>query len=345
MAQQLNQDELYMLRALELACLGIGHVSPNPIVGCVIVHDRKIIGEGCHKKFGEAHAEVNAVNAVENKTQLRESTVYVTLEPCSHFGKTPPCADMLIREQVKRVVVANVDSNPLVSGEGIKKLQAAGITVETGILADEARETNRRFFTFVEKKRPYVILKWAQTSDGFIAHENLDSKWISDDFSRQLVHKWRSEEGAILVGSNTALHDDPSLNVRSWTGRNPVRVVIDRFLKLPSSLKIFDQSQPTICYNLVRSEKRNNLELVKISEHDFIADLLNDLYNRKIQSVIIEGGAQTLNAFIQRGLWDEARVFTAASTFKKGIPAPELKTGLQSETKLSNDTLWVFRNR
>jgi diaminohydroxyphosphoribosylaminopyrimidine deaminase/5-amino-6-(5-phosphoribosylamino)uracil reductase len=344
MAEQLNEDELYMLRALELAILGMGQVSPNPLVGCVIVHEGKIIGEGWHKKFGEAHAEVNAVNSVRHKTLLRESTVYVTLEPCSHFGKTPPCADMLVRKQVKKVVIANVDSNPIVSGKGIEKLRAGGINVTTGVLEAQACEMNRRFFTFVEKKRPYIILKWAQTSDGFIGRENYDSKWISDEFSRQLVHKWRSEEDAILVGSNTAQHDDPSLNVRLWTGRNPVRIVIDRFLKLPPSLKIFDQSQQTICYNVFRSEQKNNLELVKVSENNFITDLLTDLYNRKIQSVVIEGGEQILNAFIKTDLWDEARVFTAPATFEKGISAPEIKTGFQGEESLSTDTLRIFRN-
>jgi diaminohydroxyphosphoribosylaminopyrimidine deaminase/5-amino-6-(5-phosphoribosylamino)uracil reductase len=337
-------DERFMLRALELARSGLGTVSPNPMVGCVIVHDNKIIGEGWHERFGEAHAEVNAVNSVTEKELLNESTVYVTLEPCSHFGKTPPCADMLIREQVRKVVIANRDSNPLVAGKGIEKLRGAGIEVVIGVLESEARELNKRFFIYIEKARPYVILKWAQTSDGFIARENYDSKWISDDFSRQLVHKWRSEEDAILVGSNTVVHDDPALNVRNWTGRNPVRIVVDRYLKLPSGMKVFDQTQPTIRYNVEKSSKDLNIELVKIPESNFLDNLLADLYARKIQSVIVEGGATILNAFVDSNLWNEARVFISPTEFKRGIGAPTLNISPQSEIKLKTDLLRIYKN-
>jgi diaminohydroxyphosphoribosylaminopyrimidine deaminase/5-amino-6-(5-phosphoribosylamino)uracil reductase len=339
-----HPDERFMLRALELARSGLGTVSPNPMVGCVIVHDDKVIGEGWHERFGEAHAEVNAVNAVTERELLKQSTVYVTLEPCSHFGKTPPCADMLIREQVKKVVIANRDSNPLVAGKGIEKLRGAGIDVVTGVLESDARELNKRFFTYIEKVRPYVILKWAQTSDGFIARENYDSKWISDEFSRQLVHKWRSEEDAVLVGSNTVVHDDPALNVRNWTGRNPVRIVVDRYLKLSSGLKVFDQTQPTIRYNLEKNAKNHNVELVKISESNFLNDLLADLYARKIQSVIVEGGATILNAFIDNNLWNEARVFISPTEFKNGIAAPRFNTSPQSGEKLKIDLLRIYRN-
>src|SRR5688500_17654700 len=204
-----HTDELFMLRALELAHLGTGQVSPNPLVGSVIVHEEKIIGEGWHKKYGEAHAEVNAIASVDDKNLLKESTVYVTLEPCSHFGKTPPCADLLIQHQVKKVVIANLDTNPLVSGNSIRKLREAGIEVCTGILDVKGRTLNKHFFTFVEKQRPYIILKWAETADGFIARKNFDSKWISDEYSRQLVHKWRTEEDAVLVGMRTAQQDNP----------------------------------------------------------------------------------------------------------------------------------------
>lgn len=335
-------DELFMQRCLELAALGRGTVSPNPLVGCVIVHNDRIIGEGWHKKFGEAHAEVNAVAAVENQELLKESTVYVNLEPCSHFGKTPPCVDLLIRHQVKKVVIANLDTHPNVSGEGIKNLREAGIEVITGILDKQGRELNKRFFTDVEKKRPYIILKWAQTADGFIAQANYDSKWISNEFSRQLVHKWRSEEDAILLGTKTVFHDNPQLNVREWTGRNPVRIVIDRFLKLSEKLNVFDRSQKTIVYNVLKHEEHDNLILARIDETDFLPQLLQDLHKRGIQSVIVEGGAQTLQFFISSGLWDEARIFQATRIFGKGIKAPELKGKLSSTETVSTDTLFTY---
>jgi diaminohydroxyphosphoribosylaminopyrimidine deaminase / 5-amino-6-(5-phosphoribosylamino)uracil reductase len=341
--QHHQADGIFMQRALDLAALGRGHVSPNPLVGCVIVQNGMIIGEGWHKKYGEAHAEVNAVRDVADKTLLKQSTIYVNLEPCSHFGKTPPCADMLIREKVKKVVIANLDTNPLVAGAGMKKLQAAGIEVVTGILDAGGAELNRRFFTFMERQRPYIILKWAETADGFIARENFDSKWISNALSRQWVHKWRTEEDAVLVGMRTAQHDNPRLNVRSWTGRDPVRIVIDRFLKLDQSLNIFDGSQRTICYNTVKDEARPSLLFVKLPEQDFLSTLVRDLYRQKIQSVIVEGGAQTLQRFIDEGLWDEARVFVAPATFQKGISAPRLKGKLIERQQIQSDTLKIFR--
>lgn len=331
-----------MQRALELATLGSGAVSPNPLVGCVIVHDDRIIGEGWHKVYGEAHAEVNAVNSVADKSLLKESTVYVTLEPCSHFGKTPPCADLLIKENVKRVVICNDDPFPLVAGKGIEKLELAGIQITRNVLAEAGREVNKRFFTFVEKKRPYIILKWAQTADGFIARENYDSKWISDEYSRQLVHKWRAEEDAILVGSSTALHDNPTLNVRDWTGRDPVRVVIDRSLKLPGSLNLFNGPQRTICYNLKEEKTKENVHFAKIGEGQFIEEVVKDLCTRKIQSIIVEGGAKTLQAFIDANLWDEARVFYSPIHFQNGIEAPHIKGKQMQEIKLKADTLKII---
>lgn len=336
-------DELFMRRALDLAALGRGKVSPNPLVGSVVVHENKIIGEGWHRQYGAAHAEVNAISSVQDKSVLPESTVYVNLEPCPHFGKTPPCADMLIAHKVKKVVVANLDSNPLVSGEGIKKLRAAGMEVVTGILDKEGHALNRRFFTYMEKQRPYIILKWAQTADGFIARENHDSKWISNEYSRQLVHKWRTEEDAVLVGMKTAAHDNPQLNVRDWTGRNPVRVVIDRFLKLHEKIHLFDGTQPTLCYNLLKHEEhRPNHALVRLDEEDFLNNLLKDLYKRKLQSLIVEGGALTLSLFIEANLWDEARIFTSPRTFTRGIRAPLLQGKMASHEESEGDLLNIY---
>lgn len=340
----MTSHENYMRRALELAQLGRGRVSPNPMVGCVIVHEDKIIGEGWHQRYGEAHAEVNAINAVADKSLLSKATVYVSLEPCAHFGKTPPCADLLVKHQVKNVIISVVDSNPAVAGKGIEKLKAAGIEVVTNILEKEGREINKRFFHFIEKERPYIILKWAETADGFIAQENYDSKWISNEYSRQLVHKWRSEEDAILVGRNTAAHDNPQLNVREWTGRNPVRIVIDRFLKLSEKLSLFDKSQPTLLYNVLKHEEHPNLTLIRIDEQGFLWHLLKDLHKRKIQSVIIEGGLQTLQSFIDQGLWDEARVFKSMRTFGKGISAPHFRGNLKSTDDVMGDTLFIYTN-
>ena len=314
-----------MLRAMELARLGVGSVSPNPLVGCIIVHESKIIGEGWHKQYGQAHAEVNAIESVSDKSLLKESTLYVNLEPCSHFGKTPPCADLLIKHKLKKVVIANKDPNPVVNGTGLRKLEQAGIEVVTGILEKKGRELNKSFFTFVEGNRPYIILKWAQTTDGFIAKKNFDSKWISNESSRQLVHKWRSEGDAVLVGTRTAQHDDPELTVRDWNGRNPKRIVFDRFLRLNEKLNLFDRRQPTLCYNVLKHEEHTNLALIRVSENNFLADVLHDLGKQKIQSVIVEGGAQTLNLFLSSGLWDEARIFTSSKTFGSGIEAPRLE--------------------
>ncbi len=335
-----DPDNSFMRRAFELAVNGLGNVAPNPLVGSVIVHDGMIIGEGAHRRYGEAHAEVNAVNSVNNKSLLSESTVYVNLEPCSHYGKTPPCADMLIANQVKRVVISNVDSNPLVSGRGIQKLLHAGIDVTQGILEKEGRQLNKRFFTMVEKKRPYIVLKWAQTSDGFMARENYDSKWISNIYSRQLTHKWRTEEDAILVGTRTAALDNPQLTVRYWTGKNPIRIVIDRKLMLDRSLHVFDEQSKTLRYNILRNEESGNVSTIRLNDTSFLSELLNDLYIRKIQSVFVEGGPTTLNSFIALGLWDEARIFQSSERFGKGISAPALG-GTSIETVLFNDKLIV----
>ncbi len=336
-----HSHELYMKRALELAGNGSGNVSPNPLVGCVIVHDGRIVGEGWHRKYGEAHAEVNAINSVEDKATLKESTLYVTLEPCAHTGKTPPCADLIGHHGLPKVVIANHDINPLVAGNGIKRLRDAGVTVIDDVLAMQARELNRRFFTYMEKKRPHIILKWAETSDGFIARKNNDSRWISDEYSRQLVHKWRSEEDAVLVGSGTAWHDNPNLNVRDWSGRNPVRIVIDRYLKLGPNQNLFNRTQKTICYNLVKNETHENLLFISLRPENFLQSVVQDLYRQQIQSVIVEGGAQIMNSFIKSGLWDEARIFISPQLFETGVPAPRLSGVLRQTLKLDKDWLKI----
>ena len=337
-------DELFMLRALELAALGRGHVSPNPMVGCVIVKDGLVIGEGWHEKYGGPHAEVNAINSIEDKSLLEGATLYVNLEPCSHYGKTPPCADLILKHPIKRVVICNIDPNPLVSGEGIEKLIAGGKEVEVGILEQEGSELNKRFFAFIEKKRPYILLKWAETSDGFIARENYDSKWISGELSRKLVHKWRTEEDAIMVGTNTALYDNPHLNVRDWSGRNPTRILIDKELQVPEGAHLFDGTQTTICYNFKRQEVKNMVEFVKLDPvEDLMKHIMEDMYERKIQSVIIEGGAGLLNSFIKQGLWDEARIFRSKQEFGTGVEAPYLRGKLLSTDKIGEDEMVVYK--
>ncbi|RUA34659.1 MAG: bifunctional diaminohydroxyphosphoribosylaminopyrimidine deaminase/5-amino-6-(5-phosphoribosylamino)uracil reductase RibD [Bacteroidetes bacterium] len=319
-------DEIFMQRALQLAGYGKSTVSPNPMVGCLIVYDDKIIGEGWHQKAGEPHAEVLAIQSVENPELLKSATAYVTLEPCAHYGKTPPCAELLVEKQLKKVVIGTVDPNPLVAGKGIKILKEAGIEVETEVLEKECLEINKAFFTFMQKKRPYIILKWAQTSDGFIARENFDSKWISNPLSRQLVHKWRTEIDAILIGKNTAHFDNPQLTARDWSGKNPIRLVMDHNLALADDLKIFDEEQKTILFHSQdQIIERKGVAAIKLSKEDFLKNMMNYLHNEKIQSVLVEGGAQTVQSFIDAGLWDEARIFTAPASFEKGIRAAELK--------------------
>ena len=336
-------DSRYMQRALELAELGRGSVSPNPMVGCVIVHQGKIIGEGYHKKYGEAHAEVNAIHSVKDHSVFPECTAYVTLEPCAHHGKTPPCADLLIEKKIKRIVVACRDPFGQVDGKGIEKLQKAGLDVQLGMLEKEAIELNKRFFTSVQKERPYVILKWAQTSDGFVARENYGSKWISNSYSRQLVHKWRGEEDAILVGKNTAIHDNPTLTVREWSGKNPIRILLDSNLEVPKSANLFKNEAPTLILNSIKEEKSGAIEWIKTDMNNPWS-VLRKLHERKIQSVIIEGGSQVLNSFINENCWDEARVFISETTFGKGIAAPEIEGKVEKEEPIFADQLTIYRN-
>lgn len=335
-----------MQRALELASLGQRYASPNPMVGCVIVYDNKIIGEGWHQRYGEAHAEVNAINAVEDKSLLSEATAYVTLEPCAHFGKTPPCADLLILHKLKRVVICNEDPFPLVDGRGIEKMIAAGIKVETGLLAAEGRELNKRFFTSVEKKRPYIVLKWAETADGFIAAEGGRQIQITGKLSQQLVHKWRTEETTIMVGTNTALNDNPRLNVRYWVGRNPIRVVIDKKLRIPPNFKLLDNQQQTLIFNDLKSatEKFNTFIQVP-SEEDYPAFILHHLLSLKLQSVFVEGGATLLQYFMDAGLYDEIRIFKNKNDIHQGIAAPIIPphARLQDSRNVGSDELRIFR--
>ncbi len=329
-----------MSRAIELAELGLGRVSPNPMVGCVIVHHEKIIGEGYHEKYGEAHAEVNAIKSVIDESLLSESTVYVTLEPCAHHGQTPPCVDVLIRKKVMKVVIGCLDPYDEVNGKSQEMLINAGIEVEVGVLEHECQSLNKRFFTFIREKRPFVILKWAQTNDGFIARENFDSKWISNQYSRQLVHKWRAEEDAILVGKNTAYYDNPSLTVRDWEGRNPVRVVIDNRLELSKDLNLFDGSVRTIVVNLENDEQSNNL--VYLVYDGSIKDMLKKLYDQKIQSLIIEGGAKLLHSMIESELWDEARIFSSKEDFGAGVESPGIGGRVLADKDIMGDRLEIF---
>ncbi|HRN42271.1 MAG TPA: bifunctional diaminohydroxyphosphoribosylaminopyrimidine deaminase/5-amino-6-(5-phosphoribosylamino)uracil reductase RibD [Vicingus sp.] len=349
----MNFDEKYLLRCLELAKNGLGNVAPNPMVGCVIVFDGKIIGEGYHQEYGKAHAEVNAIHSVKDKSLLKRSTLYVNLEPCAHFGKTPPCANLIVEHHIPRVVIGCVDSFSEVSGKGIEKLKNAGIDVSVGVLEKESLELNKRFFTFHNKKRPYIILKWAETKDGFIdvqrineiagqTHIEIDN-WITSPLSKQLVHKWRSEEAAIMVGTNTALNDNPQLNVREWKGENPTRVVVDLHDRLPQNLYVFDKSIPTLVFSLTKQEQENNLTFVKINDSKYlIKEILDELYKRNIQSIIIEGGATLLQSFIDLNLWDEARIFVGNRKFTTGLKAPSLKGNLLTEELIDVDRLkWI----
>lgn len=340
----METDILYMRRALELAELGRGKVSPNPMVGAVIVHEGIIIGEGWHAYYGGPHAEPNAIADVAKPELLKESTIYVTLEPCAHWGKTPPCADLLVRYQFKRVVIGAIDTNPLVGGKGIQRLRAAGIEVSVGVLASEVREQNRRFFTSIEKKRPYVLLKWAQTADGFVARKNYDSKWISNAYSRQLVHQWRSEEDAILVGKNTVYYDNPSLNVRDWSGKDPVRVVLASSLDRTQPCHVLDGSIPTMIFNQELQLETTNISFVQVPDSRDLDLVLQELYRRKIGSVLVEGGSQVLKAFIEANLWDEARIFTGNQIFNEGIPAPMISGTFVRKEDVMGDNLSVYYN-
>lgn len=331
-----------MQRCLHLAVQGLGSVAPNPMVGCVIVHNGKIIGEGFHEKYGSAHAEVNAIRSVTDEKLLAQSTLYVNLEPCSHYGKTPPCANLIVEKKIPRVVIGSYDPNPLVAGKGIKLLRENGVEVMTEVLKPEADFLNRRFFTFHTQQRPYIILKWAQSADGFIAPADGKPYWLTNEVSKKLVHQWRSEEQAIMIGTNTARTDNPQLTVRLWHGNNPLRVVIDRTLSLPASLHIFNAEAATLVFNEKGNAVKGNIEKVKI---DFSANIeeqiLHELFKRNILSIMIEGGTQFLNSFINRLLWDEARVFTVTKKLNEGVKAPQVSGTILNEMDVERDKLIV----
>ncbi|MCC8410267.1 bifunctional diaminohydroxyphosphoribosylaminopyrimidine deaminase/5-amino-6-(5-phosphoribosylamino)uracil reductase RibD [Mucilaginibacter sp. UR6-1] len=341
----------YMQRCLQLAALGAGAVSPNPMVGAVIVHNDSIIGEGWHQRYGGPHAEVNAINSVIAKYPnhaelLAQSTIYVSLEPCAHHGKTPPCADLIIKHHIPKVVVGCRDPFAQVDGKGIEKLMAAGIEVETGVLEQECQWLNRRFFTRVQKHRPYIILKWAQTHEGFFAPADKCQYWITGTEARKLVHKWRNEEDAILAGKNTVAIDNPQLNVRYWQGKSPKRVIIDRRLALDHSLHVFDQSVETMIFNEVKTDIDGNIKYIALEDFDrFVPQyIMFQLYMQDVQSVIIEGGVHTLNIFIEAGLWDEARIFTGSNSLISGIKAPTISGTFHSEEAVGADRLRVLVN-
>ena len=346
----MTTDEEYMFRCIELARKGAGLVAPNPMVGAVLVQDDRIIGEGWHQRYGEAHAEVGAIGQATQSglTNGQISTLYVSLEPCAHFGKTPPCADLIIRTGIPKVVIGCRDPFEAVNGKGIEKLKAAGIEVVEGVLEKDCRELNKRFFTFHEQLRPYVILKWAQTADGFLAAATGEPRLlISNEYSNRLVHQWRSEEAGILVGTNTALLDDPALTNRLWSGPSPVRLVLDMDLRLPASLKLFNREQKTIVFNAVKDEEQPNLIYYRLEKNkSLISQLMDALYKLRIQSVLVEGGCQLLNSFIQEGVWDEARIITNIKLKTgNGLAAPALTNSqLISRESFLTDELLTWKN-
>ena len=336
-----------MHRCLELANLGAGQVAPNPMVGSILVHQERIIGEGYHQQYGQSHAEVNCINSVKenDKVLISQSTMYVSLEPCAHFGKTPPCSDLIIRHKIPKVVIGCRDPFKEVNGKGIEKLHKAGIEVQTGVLEDDCRLINKRFFTFHQQNRPYIILKWAQTSDNKMACNTGERLLISNELTNRLVHQWRSEEAALLIGTNTALLDNPLLNNRLWKGNSPVRLIIDMHLRLPVSLHIFDQQQKTIIFNSVKHEQEGNNLYYQIKEDENVIDqVINACYHLSIQSVLVEGGASLLQSFINENKWDEARIITNdIVSIGEGLSSPDLKQShFVKKDTIRNNTIQYF---
>lgn len=342
----MNNELKYISRCLQLAELGAGYVAPNPMVGAVLVCDDKIIGEGYHRHYGEAHAEPNAINSVKDKDLLKQSTLYVNLEPCSHYGKTPPCADLIVSSGIPRVVIGTLDPNPKVAGRGVEILRKAGVEVVVGVLEAECRELNKRFFIFQEQKRPYVLLKWAQTQDGFMDRVRTTVTepplQISNSITRQLTHKMRSENQSILVGANTVLLDNPSLTVRNWSGKSPIRIGIDRQRRIPDNFNLLDGSISTIIFTEKDEVNKSHVEFVKI---DFgtnsVKNILSEIYKRNIHSVLVEGGPTILNSFIESGLWDEANIEIAPLRIAEGMAAPVLQLQpISHQTFNGHD--WLF---
>ncbi|GAA4130946.1 bifunctional diaminohydroxyphosphoribosylaminopyrimidine deaminase/5-amino-6-(5-phosphoribosylamino)uracil reductase RibD [Sphingobacterium kyonggiense] len=346
----MSKDELWMQRCLDLAVLGAGKTSPNPMVGAVIVNNDKIIGEGYTSPYGGPHAEVNAIQSVidrygeNSKVLFKESTIYVSLEPCAHFGKTPPCADLIVSKGFERAVIACQDPYAKVNGLGIQKLKDAGIEVELGILEEKAKWVNRRFFTRLKEFRPYVILKWAETADGYFAPLSNVQRWISNKASKQLVHKWRAEEDAVLVGKGTAKADNPSLTVREWEGRNPKRILIDKNLEITNDFNLYNTEAETLIFNAEVTDWRANIKLIALENFDLYLpqQILYQLYLMDVQSIIIEGGKKTLDMFIDAGLWDEARVFRSNEKWGEGMVSPKISGKMIDHIKVGTDSLLFF---
>ena len=335
-----------MKKCFELALKGKGYVSPNPMVGCIVVINNKIIGQGYHKMYGDKHAEVNAIESVKDKSLLKQSTLYVNLEPCVHYGKTPPCSDLIIKHKIPKVVIGCLDTYSEVSGKGIEKMKDSNIEVIVGVLEKESKELNQRFFTFHEKKRPYIILKWAKSSDGFIAPKNQNKPfWITSNESKTLVHKWRSQEDAILVGRITAQKDNPSLTVRKITGNNPIRIVIDKKLELSNDSNIFNSKARTIVFNTKKSEIIGTNQFIKTNFNYLKENILKELHKQNIQSFIVEGGRITLQSFIDANTWDEARIFTTKKTIDGEVKAPTIQGKIVFKKEIGNDNLEIIHNR
>jgi diaminohydroxyphosphoribosylaminopyrimidine deaminase/5-amino-6-(5-phosphoribosylamino)uracil reductase len=339
----LDLHEQYISRCIELAQKGAGKVAPNPMVGAVLVHENKIIGEGYHQQYGAAHAEVNCINHVNEKDHslIQESTLYISLEPCAHFGKTPPCSDLIIHHKIKKVVVGCRDPFISVNGKGIEKLNNAGVTVIENILRNECIALNKRFFTFHQQQRPYIILKWAQTSNGFIGNESAHRLHISSHQTNCLVHQWRSEEAAILIGTNTALKDNPQLTNRLYKGNSPLRLLLDLQLRLPKELILFNDMLPLVVFNFKKENLEGVVQYKKLSpEKPLLPQIMAIAHQMNIQSILVEGGAKLLQSFVDEGLWDEARVITNNQLkIETGISAPLLKNAIEAER------FWVFTDR
>ena len=338
-----------MHRCLHLAQLGLGNTAPNPMVGALLVYKDRVIGEGYHRQYGQAHAEVNCINSVsiDDKQLIPESTLYVSLEPCAHFGKTPPCTNLIIGNKIPNVIIGCKDSFAGVDGKGIEKLKNAGINVIIGVLEKECLDLNKRFFTFHDLKRPYIILKWAQSNEGKIAAVDSLRTFISNELTNRRVHKWRSKEAAIMIGTNTALKDDPALTTRLWPGKNPLRLVIDKELKLPENLKLFDGSAETIVFNYLKTASEGNVHHLKLNRgENILKQVLAILYQKEIQSLFVEGGTKLLQSFIDESLWDEARIICNAQlSIKEGLEAPVLKNNtLLAEEKTGTDVISYFTN-
>lgn len=340
-------DEIYIRRCIELAQKALGNTYPNPLVGSVIINNGKIIGEGFHKKAGEPHAEINAINSIreEDKHLIPESTIYVSLEPCAHFGKTPPCALKIVELGFKKVVVGAMDSHDKVNGKGKKIITDAGIEVVSSVLENECRELNKRFFTYHEKKRPFIILKWAESADGFM-DQDFKPTQISNSLSKQFVHQMRSEEHAILIGKNTALHDNPSLTVREIEGRNPIRILIDHNLDIPENFTIYNDEAETIIFNSIKNSEDKHLKFIKIEKENSLNQILEKLYELQIQSVIIEGGRFTLQQFIDQNLWDETIIFKNQNlNLENGTKAPDLSFNPEKIENIRDNQVLFFRNQ